>query len=240
MSIDFTTLQERLRSALWKQIQAGELTGVQLARETGFQQAHISNFLNRHRGLSLQAMDLVMKKRGFNLFDLVKNDELAPRLAMRDKAEDGYENVILVDGAIAAGSPLIVQENVRDVLKFKASFLRRLRADGATGRGDWHRFVLIKVDAREGMSMFPRLMPGAMLLIDRHYTSLRPYRKNDRNMYAVRKDSGATIKYVELSERNLVLRPHNPDYPVDVIRMGEGESVADYVVGRVCHVSIET
>ena len=99
MSIDFTTLQERLRSALWKQIQAGELTGVQLARETGFQQAHISNFLNRHRGLSLQAMDLVMKKRGFNLFDLVKNDELAPRLAMREKAEDGYENVILVDGA---------------------------------------------------------------------------------------------------------------------------------------------
>jgi SOS-response transcriptional repressor LexA len=240
MSIDFTTLQERLRSALWKQIQAGELTGVQLARETGFQQAHISNFLNRHRGLSLQAMDLVMKKRGFNLFDLVKNDELAPRLAMRDKADDGYENVILVDGAIAAGSPLIVQENVRDVLKFKSSFLRRLRADGATGRGDWRRFVLIKVDAREGMSMFPRLIPGAMLLIDRHYTSLRPYRKNDRNMYAVRKDGGCTIKYVELSERNLVLRPHNPDYPVDVIRMGEGESVADYAVGRVCHVSIET
>jgi len=240
MPIDFTTLQERLRSALWKQIQAGELTGVQLARETGFQQAHISNFLNRHRGLSLQAMDLVMKKRGFNLFDLVKNDELAPRLAMREKAEDGYENVILVDGAIAAGSPLIVQDNVRDVLKFKASFLRRLRADGATGRADWHRFVLIKVDAREGMSMFPRLLPGAMLLVDRHYTSLRPYRKNDRNMYAVRKDSGSTIKYVELSEKNLVLRPHNPDYPVDVIRMAEGESAADHIVGRVCHVSIET
>lgn len=240
MSIDFTTLQERLRSALWKQIQAGELTGVQLARETGFQQAHISNFLNRHRGLSLQAMDLVMKKRGFNLFDLVKNDELAPRLAMREKADDGYENVILVDGSIAAGSPLIVQENVRDVLKFKGSFLRKLRADGATARSDWHRFVLTKVDAREGMSMFPRLLPGAMVLIDRHYTSLRPYRKNDRNMYAVRKDGGCTIKYVEMSERNLVLRPHNPDYPVDVVHMAEGESVSEYVVGRVSHISIET
>jgi hypothetical protein len=81
--------------------------------------------------------------------------------------------------------------------------------------------------------------PAAMVLIDRHYTSLRPYHKNDRNMYAVRKD-GCTIKYVELSERNLVLRPHNSDYPVDVIRMAEGASVAVYVVGPVCHISIET
>ena len=240
MSIDFTTLQDRLRSALWKQIQAGELTGVQLARETGFQQAHISNFLNRHRGLSLQAMDTVMETRGFNLFDLVKNEELAPRLAMRNSTEDGYENVILVDGPIAAGSPLVVQENVRDVLKFKSSFLRKLRADDSTKRSDWRRFVLIKVDAREGMSMFPRLLPGSMVLIDRHYTSLRPYRKNDRNMYAVRKDGGCTIKYVETSGTNLVLRPHNQEYPVDVIRMSDGDSVADFVVGRVCHISIET
>ena len=236
----FKALQENLRKALWARIDAGELTGLRLAEQTGFQQAHISNFLNRHRGLSLQAMDLVMKKRGFNLFDLVKNDELAPRLAMREKADDGYENVILVDGTIAAGSPLIVQENVRDVLKFKASFLRKLRSDGTTGRNDWHRFVLIRVDAREGMSMFPRLIPAATVLIDRHYTSLRPYRKNDRNMYAVRKETGCTIKYVELSERNLVLRPHNSDYPVDVIRMAEGESAAEHIVGRVCHVSIET
>lgn len=225
---------------MWKQIEAGELTGVQLARETGFQQAHISNFLNRHRGLSLQGMDAVMKKRGFNLFDLVKNEELAPRMAMRDKSEEGYENVILVDSETAANSPLIVQENVRDLLKFKSSFLRRLRPDGATGRANWHRFVLIKIDAREGMSMYPRLLPGAMVLIDRHYTSLRPYRKHDRNMYAVRKDGGCTIKYVELSERTLILRPHNADYPVDVIRMSDIENVADHVVGRVCHVSIET
>jgi hypothetical protein len=59
-------------------------------------------------------------------------------------------------------------------------------------------------------------------------------------MYAVRKDGGSTIKYVELSDKNLVLRPHHPDYPVDVIRMGEGENAADHIVGRVCHVSIET
>lgn len=90
------------------------------------------------------------------------------------------------------------------------------------------------------MSMYPRLLPGAMALIDRHYNSLAPYRKHDRNMYAVRSDGGCTIKYVELSGRNLVLRPHNDAYPVEVVAIPRDKSYAEYLLGRVCHVSIET
>src|SRR5712671_6083205 len=48
-----------------------------------------------------------------------------------------------------------------------------------------------------GMSMHPRTMPGAVLLLDRHYNSMTPYRKGENNMYAVRKDGKCTIKYVE-------------------------------------------
>ena len=39
--------------------------------------------------------------------------------------------------------------------------------------------------------------------------------------------------------RNLVLRPQNPSYPVDLIEVEEGKTFADYIVGRVCHVAIE-
>src|SRR5215470_5229582 len=46
-------LLENLRRVLWARIEAGELTGLRLAEQTGFKQAHISNFLNRKRGLSL-------------------------------------------------------------------------------------------------------------------------------------------------------------------------------------------
>ena len=53
----FQALQENLRKALWERIQEGDLTGLRLARETGFKQAHISNFLNRKRGLSIEGMD---------------------------------------------------------------------------------------------------------------------------------------------------------------------------------------
>jgi hypothetical protein len=79
--------------------------------------------------------------------------------------------------------------------------------------------VIVRVDGNEGMSMYPRLLPGATLLVDRHYNSLKPYRKGESNMYAVRKNDECTIKYVELAGNYLVLRPHNHAYPVEVMPM---------------------
>ena len=115
----FKVLQENLRKILWDRIEAGELTGLRLAEQTGFKQAHISNFFNRKRGLSL------------------------------------------------------------------------------------------KLDAHDGLAMHPRLAPGATLLIDRHYTSLRPYRNGELNMYAVLKNDNCLVRYVELAENDLILRPYH-------------------------------
>src|SRR5882762_7585964 len=50
----FKALQDNLRKTLWARIAKGELTGLCLAEQTGFKQAHISNFLNRKRGLRLE------------------------------------------------------------------------------------------------------------------------------------------------------------------------------------------
>jgi hypothetical protein len=83
-------------------------------------------------------------------------------------------------------------------------------------REHWERFVIIRVDGREGMSMYPRLLPGATVLLDRHYNSLKPYRKGESNMYAIDKDGTCTVKYVEEAGNHLVLRPHNTAYPVEV------------------------
>jgi phage repressor protein C with HTH and peptisase S24 domain len=141
---------------------------------------------------------------------------------------------------VAAGEPLVTNENVQEILKFKKAFLKKLRTEMASPRDDWRRFVLVKVDQRDGMSMYPRLLPGSMVLIDRHYNALTPYRKGEPNMYAVKKEGGCTIKYVELANDTLVLRPHNQSHPVDVIRVEEGTTFADHIVGRVAHVSIET
>ncbi len=236
----FRSLQERLRQLLLARIAAGELTGLKLAQLAGFQQAHVCNFLNRKRSFSLEAMDRVLAALRLSVLDLLDPAEVGKRATIVPPSEDEFESVLLVDGAVAAGEPVITSEEVKDILKFKKPFLRRLRAEPASPREQWRRFVLVKVDARDGMSMYPRLLPGALLLIDRHYNSLKPYRRSEQNMYAVRVGGGCTVKYVEVAGDNLVLRPHNPAYPVGVLPIEEGKRFSDYIVGRVCHVGIET
>jgi Peptidase S24-like len=236
----FRVLQENLRDALWERIDEGELTGLRLAQQTGFKQAHISNFLNRKRGLSLEGMDRVLAVQHLSVLDLLDPAEVNKRASIVPPSNDEFQNVLLTDGTVAATQPLITSMHVKEILKFKKSFLKKLKAETEGNREEWERFVLIKADAREGMSMYPRLLPGATLLIDRHYNSLKPYRKGEFNLYAVLKNGGCTVKYVELANNHLILRPHNQAYPVEVMPMEEGKTVADYLVGRVCHIGIET
>ena len=236
----FRQLQENLRRRLLDRIDRRELTALGLARSTGFRQPHITNFLNRKRSLSLEAMDLVLGVQKISVLDLLDAEEINKRASIPPPSEDDFDNVFLVEGPIAANEAVITREKVKDILKFKKSFLKRLRSSMQTPRESWQRFVLVKVDAQDSMSMYPRLLPGATVLIDRHYNSLEPYRKQEPNMYAVRHNGGSTVKYVELAGRNLVLRPHNQTYPVSVLEIEEGRIFADYIIGRICHVAIET
>jgi hypothetical protein len=88
--------------------------------------------------------------------------------------------------------------------------------------------------------MYPRLVPDATLLIDRHYNSLKPYRKGEFNMYAVLKNDTCAVRYVEVAGSHLILRPHNQSSPIEVVPMAEGKAAADYLVGRICQVGLET
>ena len=240
-SLTFRSLQDRLRDLLLARIANGEITGLRLAELSGLRQAHISNFLNRRRRLSLEAMDAVLAVCRLSPLDLLSLAEINIRATVRPPAPAGLVNLALVEAAIAAQEPVIQQRDVLGLHQFSATFLRRLRRDMQSPRQDWERFVLIRASAREGISMFPRFLPGALLLIDRHYISLHPYRMLDRNMYAVRSgaDGSCTISYVELSGSNLLLRPHNRNYPVGVLTLEETQNYAERIVGRICHVTME-
>jgi hypothetical protein len=235
----FRMLQENLRKALWERIDAGELTGLRLAEQTGFKQAHISNFLNRKRGLSLEGMDKVLSVQHLSVLDLIDPVEVNKRASIVPPSEDEFDNVAVVDSQIAASEASIMSMYVREMFKYKKSFLKRLKVETEGDRDSWDRFVIVKLDTQDGMSMYPRTMPGATLLLDRHYNSLTPYRKGENNMYAIRKDETCTIKYVEITDNCLVLRPHNQNYPIEVMVLKESRKPSDYIVGRVCHVGIE-
>jgi transcriptional regulator with XRE-family HTH domain len=236
----FKSLQENLRKALWARIEERELTGLRLAEQTGFKQAHISNFLNRKRSLSLEGMDKVLSVQHLSVLYLIDPDEVNKRASIPPPSEDEFENIFLVDGGVAATQPLIMSMKVREIQKFRRSFLRKLRPEMHGKRGDWERFVGIKVEASDGMSMYPRLLPGATALIDRHYNSLQPCRKGELNMYAVHMRGTCIVRYVEIAGKNMVLRPHNQAYAVEVVPLGDEGNISDYLVGRVCYMGIET
>src|SRR6202020_924847 len=143
----FRVLQDNLRHTLWERIEEGALTGLRLAQQTGFKQAHISNFLNRKRGLSLEGMDKVLRVQHLSVLDLLDPDEVNKRASILPPSDDEFENVLQVDGAVAATEPLVMSMNVKEIHKFKKSFLRSLRPETEGRRDDWERFVVLQVDA---------------------------------------------------------------------------------------------
>lgn len=237
--VDFHSLQENLRRLLLRRVRAGQLTGLQLARQAGFRQPHISNFLNSKRGLSLEALDRVLSVQHISILDLVDEVELSRRAGIVPPARDEFENVILVDAGLAAFLPRFTRDQVRDTFKINKSFLRHLRPQMEGDRAQWQRFIFLRASARDGMSMYPRLLPGAFMLVDRHYNSLLPYHPNERNMYAVVHEGHCYFRYVEQEGPCLMLHSENRSYGDQPVPLA-GKSPSEFIVGRICSVQIET
>ena len=81
-----TDLEDNLRAHIWARIHRGELTGSGLSRDAGFQQAHMSNFLNARRGLSPEAMDRLLDVLQVDVLDLADPEELRLRALQRPSA----------------------------------------------------------------------------------------------------------------------------------------------------------
>lgn len=237
--MDFHGLQENLRQLLLRRVRAGQLSGLQLARQAGFQQPHISNFLHCKRGLSLEALDRVLYVQHISIFDLLDEKELNCRAQIVPPARDEFENVVLVEPGLNAILPRFTRDQVKDTFKVSKSFLRQLRPATEGDRSRWQRFIFLRASACDGMSMYPRLLPGAFVLLDRHYNSLLPYRRNERNMYAVMHAGRSYLRYAALQNTCLMLYAENHSYSAHALPLA-GKPPSDYIVGRICSVQIET
>jgi hypothetical protein len=228
--MNFTQMQERLRMELLRRIQRGTLSVSLLARQTGFAQAHLSNFLHRRRRLSLEAMDRILAAQRLAAADLL------PAAQRTDHGLEGQDGsaVPVVSHAVALFEPMIRPAAIQAVLHLPASALRSVHARTSTSsRHTWERFVAIRVPSSDALPMDPLVLPEAIALIDRHYNSRVPYRPQRQNLYAVRRGSQLTLRYVEFLSNHLVLRPHNHAFPVRLIEVDPGESLDELLVGRI-------
>jgi transcriptional regulator with XRE-family HTH domain len=235
--MDFQDLHELLRLELVGRIETGELTGTTLARQSGFKQAHISNFLNGKRALSLEGLDRVLSAQGLTV------DQLLP--VELSAAEDAAvtEAVPVVTAATAMDEPAVRPGAVIEMVQVAAAGLRSNRWWAPEKYTRWQRYVAVRADAQQAAAMDPLIVPGAVVVIDRHYHSLAPYHAHRRTLYGVRAGGGAggglLLRNVEFDGGSLILRPLAMDVAVQVISPGAKETAADYIVGRVCLVVSE-
>jgi len=237
--MNFQDLHELLRQELVRRIERGAVTGSRLAQRAGFQQAHVSNFLNRKRALSLEGLDKVMEAQNLSIEQILPLDLTAGAAQPAAREEDPIEDVPIVSPSAAIDDARIPGSEVIETVPLVRSRLMENRAKPAPRRTQWERFVAVRVDAQQAAAMAPVLAAGALAVLDRHWNSLAPYRANQPSLYAVRSGSMLLLRYVDFDERHLILRPFLREFPVQLIGLKDDESPADYIVGRVCMVVAE-
>lgn len=242
--MNFADLHELLRLELLRRIEAGLLSGNKLAQLTGFRQAHISNFLNQRRSLSLEGLNRVLDSQALTIEDLLPLRIAAaagtlthhPLAQPPEPSSEPVELIPVVAAAVALGSPRIHLTPSLECLHIATSRLGHGLNRPSAQRQHWQRFVAIRVDAAQAAAMAPLLTRGSLVVIDRHYTSLAPNRPSEPNLYAVRSGNALLLRYVDLDDTTLILRPLSLEHPVHLISLPLPNSphLPEHLVGRVC------
>ncbi|MGD0890076.1 MAG: hypothetical protein ABR923_00985 [Terracidiphilus sp.] len=227
--MNFRQMHERLRLELLRRIQRGSVSVSLLARQTGLDQSHLSNFLHCKRQLSLQSLDRVLAAQHLGAADLLP----ALHRSGDPPAALDLSSAPIVSHAVALFEPKVRPSTVHSMLHVPAGLLESLRARASAPRRAWQRFVAVRIPSADALPMVPLVLPDAIVLLDRHYTSLMPYRPNKATLFAVRHGAHLTLRYVDFASNRLVLRPHNINFPVDLLEINPGELPTDLIAGRV-------
>jgi transcriptional regulator with XRE-family HTH domain len=242
MKVRFQNLQDTLRAAIWARLERGDMTGTVLAAHAGFQQAHLSNFLNGRRGLSLQAMDRLLDVLRLDVLDLAGVNETARLRDGSGSARPNMQRLAVVRLLAAASFPRFDEDQIQDTIEVSKLWLRRLKPKMVGNRRDWTRFVVVKVVEEEVSGMAPLVSAGALLLLDRYCNWPPPPSEiPDTSLYAVRDGQRCLVRRITAAHGSLLLRPlrEGENSPVALIPVPPGRRHGDFVVGRVRHLWME-
>jgi len=225
----FTQMHERLRVELLRRIQRGTLSISLLSQQTGFGKSHLTNFLRSRRRLSLEGLDRLLAAQHLSAEDLVR---LGARQNRVDEEEES-ESVPVVSHHTALFEPHIRPGAIEKMLSLPPETLGGLMERPVASRRLWHRFVAIRISRAAALPMEPLLFPDALVVIDRHYNSMIPYRIGRPNLYAVRGDGAhLSLRYVDYKATRLVLRPLSMAFPVELIEIGPESLPGQHIAGR--------
>ena len=224
--MNFSQLHERLRLEVLRRIEREVITASLLARKSGLQQPHISNFLRNKRRLSLEALDRVLLALELSVADLIAVPALSPRPPI-------------------AGIPLVSQETAMnddhiraasniERIQLPTGILANLRSEHGVRRPTRDRFVAVGLTPAQSAPMEPRLHPNSILILDRHSNVPTHSASPSRNMYALRFQGQLHFCYLSFQQNRLILRPHSLEFPVQLLVVPPRVPPSDLITGRIC------
>ena len=230
--MDFAQIEDRVRLELLRRIERGTLSVSLLARQTGLGQPHVSNFLRLRRQLSHRALDKILAAQRLDLADVMP------------ARREGFESLLGAPSTEIARIPLVSQSaamfephirpgGVQRLIPFAGLTVGGFLARCGSARRQWERFVAVRISAEEAQPMEPEVRGRAIVLLDRHYTSLKFYREAERNLYGIRAGAGMVVRYVEFAANRLILRPRRLEFGLESIEVEGEETASSLVVGRV-------
>ncbi len=233
--MNFSQLQERVRTELLRRINRGTLSVSLLARQTGVGQPHLSNFLHGRRQLSLTTLDKLLRAQQLAITDLLPAARRGSGVLLSEQIGE-VGQIPLVSHSVALFEPYIRATSVHRILEFPAETLRALRTRCTPTRRQWERFVAVRLTADDIVGMEPLLLPEAIVVLDRHYNSFTPYRGAGSTMphlYGVRSGQRLLIRYVDFLASRLFLRAHQPALHAEILEPVGEETPNDLLAGRV-------
>jgi len=155
--------------------------------------------------------------------------------ATAESSDDITESIPVVSHSALLEMQVVPASSIFETLRVPASQLYAHQPRTTQQRVGWQRFLAVRIDVDQAAPMEPILTPGCVVVVDRHYNSLAPYRSQQPSLYAVR--SGHLIfRYVSFEENRLILRPYQLRYPVLLQQVAPGDSPSSQILGRVCMV----
>jgi transcriptional regulator with XRE-family HTH domain len=227
-------LQQSIKDLVRAKIESRQLSQEALGKRIHVGQAHVSLFLQGRRGLSIESMDAILKVLQLEVADLLPSR----RFVNPPKETVTFEDVPLVD-LNATMLPSIADDRILGLERFGKARLSRIRHDSPKERKSWLRFVAVRIDSDCSGAFSPSFSRGAVCLIDRHYCSLKPYRKGKPNLYLVRRDDEYVVRRLEMLSTSLCLRPDGCEQPLEFIPITRKQPLESCVAGRVAHIGGE-
>ena len=155
--MNFQDLHELLRLELLRRVEHGSLTGTSLARQASFRQAHISNFLNRKRALSLDGLDRYLL---LNTSRWSRSCHSSSAQRCFRQTNDPMDAIPVVSPSTAMDDAQVRPEAIIETMYVSASRLQDNRSRPSPRCAHWQRFLAVRADAQLTAAMEPMLASG--------------------------------------------------------------------------------